>query len=120
MSIINCYYNTNLRVTIAIQVSQWYELVIFTASLPEYADPVIDWLDPEARYFKRRLFRNACTPHGFSFAKDLTLAQADLSRVILVDNSPASYALHKGSVPMETHRYFLTNSTNIIRDTCDT
>ncbi|KAI8048867.1 NLI interacting factor-like phosphatase-domain-containing protein [Syncephalis plumigaleata] len=77
------------------KVSQWYELVIFTASLPEYADPVIDWLDPEARYFKRRLFRSACTPRGFSFAKDLTLAQADLSRVILVDNSPASYALHK-------------------------
>ncbi|KAI9591344.1 NLI interacting factor-like phosphatase-domain-containing protein [Syncephalis fuscata] len=77
------------------KVSQWYELVVFTASLPEYADPVIDWLDPDACYFKRRLFRSDCTPRGFSFAKDLSLIQADLSRVILVDNSPACFALHK-------------------------
>lgn len=28
-----------------LQVSSWYTVVIFTASLPEYADPVIDWLD---------------------------------------------------------------------------
>lgn len=27
------------------KVSSWYTVVIFTASLPEYADPVIDWLD---------------------------------------------------------------------------
>lgn len=27
------------------QVSTWYTVIIFTASLPEYADPVIDWLD---------------------------------------------------------------------------
>jgi Dullard-like phosphatase family protein len=78
------------------KVSQWYELVIFTASLPEYADPVIDWLDPDRRYFKKRLFRDACTPRGFSFTKDLTLAESDLSRVVLVDNSPISYAMHKG------------------------
>ncbi|RKP09677.1 NLI interacting factor, partial [Thamnocephalis sphaerospora] len=77
------------------KVSQWYELVIFTASLPEYADPVIDWLDPDRCYFKQRLFRDACTPRGFSFAKDLTRAEADLSRVVLVDNSPISFALHK-------------------------
>ena len=27
------------------KVSEWYRLVIFTASMAEYADPVIDWLD---------------------------------------------------------------------------
>lgn len=27
------------------KVSTWYTVIIFTASLPEYADPVIDWLD---------------------------------------------------------------------------
>jgi len=39
-------------------VSKWYHLVIFTASLKEYADPVVTWLDNVKRIFKKRLFRN--------------------------------------------------------------
>lgn len=39
------------------QVSQWYTLVIFTASMQEYADPVIDWLDAGRGILSRRLFR---------------------------------------------------------------
>ena len=27
--------------------SQWFELQIFTASVKEYADPIIDWLETE-------------------------------------------------------------------------
>ena len=38
------------------QVCQWYHVVIFTAGIQEYANPVIDLLDPEggveARYFR--------------------------------------------------------------------
>ena len=37
-------------------VSQWYTLVIFTASMQQYADAVIDLIDPK-RLIKRRLFR---------------------------------------------------------------
>lgn len=39
------------------QVSAWYTLVIFTASMQEYADPVIDWLDAGRGILGRRLFR---------------------------------------------------------------
>lgn len=39
------------------KVSEWYNLVIYTASLPEYADPVIDWLDNGARILQKRFFR---------------------------------------------------------------
>jgi NLI interacting factor-like phosphatase len=44
------------------KVSQWYNLVIFTASLPEYAEPVIDWLDNGARVLQQRLFRSVSKP----------------------------------------------------------
>ena len=27
------------------RVSEWYEVVMFTASLSKYADPLLDWLD---------------------------------------------------------------------------
>ncbi|OBZ77138.1 CTD nuclear envelope phosphatase 1 [Grifola frondosa] len=54
------------------KVSGWYTLVIFTASMQEYADPVIDWLDAGRGILGRRLFREACTqlPNG-SYTKDL-------------------------------------------------
>ncbi|EXX52382.1 Nem1p [Rhizophagus irregularis DAOM 197198w] len=39
------------------KVSEWYKVVIFTASMPEYADPVIDWLDPNKNLICNRFFR---------------------------------------------------------------
>jgi CTD nuclear envelope phosphatase 1 len=43
--------------TMLAKVSTWYTLVIFTASMQEYADPVIDWLDAGRGILERRLFR---------------------------------------------------------------
>ncbi|KAF5363302.1 hypothetical protein D9756_000672 [Leucocoprinus leucothites] len=44
-------------------VSGWYTLVIFTASMKEYADPVIDWLDAGRGILVQRLFRDVSS-HG--------------------------------------------------------
>jgi TFIIF-interacting CTD phosphatase-like protein len=41
----------------AAKVSGWYTLVIFTASMQEYADPVIDWLDAGRGILGKRFFR---------------------------------------------------------------
>ncbi|KAF9821269.1 hypothetical protein IEO21_00877 [Rhodonia placenta] len=49
------------------KVSGWYTLVIFTASMQEYADPVIDWLDAGRGILQRRLFRELkTTSHVFA------------------------------------------------------
>ncbi|PVU87812.1 hypothetical protein BB561_006162 [Smittium simulii] len=40
------------------KVSEWYKIVIFTASIPEYANPVLNFLDPSDTLFDRRLFRD--------------------------------------------------------------
>ncbi|SCU89498.1 LANO_0D05182g1_1 [Lachancea nothofagi CBS 11611] len=81
------------------KISLWYDLVIFTASMKEYADPVIDWL--EASFpgkFSRRLYRQDCTlRNGMGYVKDLSLlssTHAPLSDVFIIDNSPVSYAMH--------------------------
>lgn len=47
------------------KVSTWYTLVIFTASMQEYADPVIDWLDAGRGILSRRLFREVRTYRFF-------------------------------------------------------
>ncbi|KAJ7095327.1 NLI interacting factor-like phosphatase-domain-containing protein [Mycena belliarum] len=84
-------------------VSGWYTLVVFTASMQEYADPVIDWLDAGRGILAHRLFRDSCTqlPNG-SYTKDLSVVDADLSRVCLIDNSPISYRINEANgIPIE-------------------
>ncbi|KAI7901229.1 NLI interacting factor, partial [Cokeromyces recurvatus] len=75
-------------------ISQWYRVVIYTASMAEYADPVIDWLDQD-NLISQRLFRQSCILQNGNFLKDITLAEKDLCKVCLVDNSPISFDLYK-------------------------
>ena len=78
------------------KVCKWYNLVVFTASVQEYADPVIDWLEQERKYFSGRYYRQHCTFRNGAFIKDLSSVEPDLSKVIILDNSPLSYIFHEG------------------------
>lgn len=79
------------------KVASWYTLVIFTASMPEYADPVIDWLDNGRGLFAKRLYRESChLQSNGSYIKDLADVEPDLGKVCFMDNSPISYSWNKG------------------------
>jgi CTD nuclear envelope phosphatase 1 len=78
------------------KVCKWYNLIIFTASVQEYADPVIDWLERERKYFSGRYYRQHCTFRNGAYIKDLAQVEPDLSRVMILDNSPMSYIFHEG------------------------
>ncbi|KAK4930385.1 Nuclear envelope morphology protein 1 [Elasticomyces elasticus] len=45
-------------------MSLYFSLVVFTASVQEYADPVVDWLERERKYFDKRLYRQHCSQRG--------------------------------------------------------
>ncbi len=84
------------------KVQRWFEVVIYTASLSLYADPLLDEMDPEG-WVSYRLFREHCTFCSNAFVKDLSLLGRDLKDVIIVDNSPASYALQpENALPIST------------------
>jgi RNA polymerase II subunit A small phosphatase-like protein len=85
-----------------LKMSRLYEVVIYTASLSLYADPLLEELDPNhiASY---RLFREHCTFYNNSFVKDLSALGRNLKDVIIVDNSPASYAFQpENAIPIST------------------
>ena len=77
-----------------------YNIVIFTASHQSYADAVLNFMDPEKKYSKYRLYRNNCVLNdvdGIKFyVKDLGIFDKyyDLKDIILVDNSVLSFAYH--------------------------
>lgn len=60
---------------------------------PQYADPVADLLDKWGA-FRARLFRESCVFHRGNYVKDLSRLGRDLRRVLILDNSPASYVFH--------------------------
>ncbi len=78
------------------KVCRWYNLVVFTASVQEYADPVIDWLELERKYFSGRYYRQHCTFRNGAYIKDLSSVEPDLGKVMILDNSPLSYIFHEG------------------------
>lgn len=82
------------------RMGELFECVLFTASLAKYADPVADLLDQYGT-FSSRLFRESCVFHRGNYIKDLSKLGRELKKVIIVDNSPASYSFHpENAVPV--------------------
>lgn len=79
-----------------------YEVVVFTASLSKYADPVLDILDIH-NAVRHRLFRESCYNHKGNYVKDLSQLGRDIADSIIIDNSPASYIFHpNNAVPISS------------------
>ena len=76
------------------EVNKYFEVGIFTASVKEYADAVISFLDPENKLIKFRLYRNNCINYNDAFTvKDLRIFKnVDLKKIVLLDNSMYSFA----------------------------
>jgi len=84
------------------RMGELYEIVVFTASLSKYADPVLDLLDTY-KVVKARLFREACTNYKGNYVKDMSKLGRDIKHSLIIDNSPTSYLFHpENAVPCET------------------
>ncbi|CAG7983986.1 unnamed protein product [Penicillium olsonii] len=75
------------------RVGELYEVVVFTASVSKYGDPLLDQLDIH-NVVHHRLFRESCYNHQGNYVKDLSQVGRDLKETIIIDNSPTSYIFH--------------------------
>ncbi len=73
-------------------MSPHFELVIFTAAIKEYADWILDRLDP-VRLITHRLYRCSTTQQNGIYLKDLNKLGRDLSKTLIVDNNPENFLL---------------------------
>ena len=62
------------------------ELIIFTSSVKQRADEVINIIEKNKRYFNGRLYREHCTLMGAAYVKDISKLGRDLSKTIIIDN----------------------------------
>lgn len=64
-----------------------FEMVVFTASLEEYANKAMDLIDPKG-LVQYRLYRPATVTYkGVDYVKDLSRLGRDLRRTVLIDNN---------------------------------
>lgn len=69
-----------------------YELVTFTTATQDYADSIIDQIDPQ-RLIRHRFYRQHTLPWGPLFLKDLSRLGRNLDKVVIIDNMPDSFML---------------------------
>ena len=75
------------------EMAKIFEIVIFTAALKDYADSILDILDPNKILINYRLYRHHTSLSGISFCKDLSKIGRDLSRTLIIDNLADNFKL---------------------------
>ena len=76
------------------EISKYFLIGIFTAAIPEYADAAINYLDPEEKYIKFKLYRNDCINIGdLVRVKDLNIfGEENLDKIVILDNNIYSFS----------------------------
>jgi Dullard-like phosphatase family protein len=78
------------------EIMQHYILIMYTASQKVYADAVLKIIDPDDKYFVKKLYRNNCIKAKMEneniFIKDLRVfSGVELKNIIIIDNSVLSF-----------------------------
>ena len=75
-----------------IEASRHFEVIVFTASEKQYADPIISFLDPSRKLIQHRLYREHCTSVHGVLVKDLRILNGRrLKDMVIVDNNVHSF-----------------------------
>ena len=96
------------------RVKSKYELIVFTAGMKEYAEPILDTIEKKEKFFLKRLYRQHTVYKDNIYIKDLTKLGRDLSKVIIVDNMPQNFCLQKENGILISNYFGQDNGDNTL------
>ncbi len=77
-------------------LSNYYEIILFTASTKEYANTVLNYIK-NSNLINYKLFRENTTKFSDNYLKDIGKLGRDLKKIIIVDNLPQAFKLQKNN-----------------------
>ena len=96
------------------KMSKKFELVIFTAARQDYADVIIDKIDPEGKFIAHRLYRQHCEQVEVNLGskKEYFIKNLDIitnrkkEDLLIIDNYVYSFAVDMDNgIPIKDYRY---------------
>ncbi|XP_028259899.1 CTD small phosphatase-like protein 2 [Parambassis ranga] len=80
-----------------------YELFVYTCAKKEYAEKILDILDPQKKLFRHRLYQDDCACVLGHYIKDLSILGRGLNKTVVLDNAPHTYPYHlMNTVPIKS------------------
>ena len=79
------------------EANKYFEVIVFTAGTKNYANAILDKLDPTGELIQHRLYRDSCVQVDADgtplYIKDLRIFEnRELSDIVIVDNAVISFA----------------------------
>ncbi|XP_076880526.1 CTD small phosphatase-like protein 2-A isoform X3 [Brachyhypopomus gauderio] len=71
-----------------------FEMFVYTSAKKEYAEVIVDILDPKKKLFRHRLYQDDCACVRGHYIKDLAILERDLSKTVILDNAPHTFPYH--------------------------
>uniref|UniRef100_A0A3B3S084 CTD (carboxy-terminal domain, RNA polymerase II, polypeptide A) small phosphatase like 3 n=1 Tax=Paramormyrops kingsleyae TaxID=1676925 RepID=A0A3B3S084_9TELE len=76
------------------RMSELFEIFVYTSAKREYAEKILETLDPDRRLFRHRLYREDCLCVYGHYVKDLSILERDLAKTVILDNAPHTFPYH--------------------------
>lgn len=85
-------------------LAERFELIMFTAALPVYANEILKQIDPLNTLFSSVLYRHHCNGSGVFPGKDLRLLGRDLNHTILIDDGVMNFMQPKNGLLIKSFK----------------
>ncbi|XP_063770367.1 CTD small phosphatase-like protein 2 isoform X2 [Pseudophryne corroboree] len=71
-----------------------YEIFVFTTAKKEYAEKIVDILDPQKKLIRHRLYQDHCVCVAGHYVKDLRVLNRDLAKTVALDTVAYTLPYH--------------------------
>nr|XP_033812349.1 CTD small phosphatase-like protein 2 isoform X2 [Geotrypetes seraphini] len=84
-------------------ISKMYEIFVFTTAKQEYGENIMDFLDPQKKLIRHRLFQEDCICIQGHYVKDLSVLNRELATTVAVDPAPHTFPYHiSNRIPIQS------------------